>query len=234
MTSRHDELAAGLARTRERIATACAAAGRDPDDVTLIVVTKFFPAADVELLYELGVRDVGESRHQEAQAKVADLAHLKGLRWHFIGGLQSNKAAAVARYVDVVQVVDRPALVAGLAKGAVRRADPLQVLLQADLDPDPKPGRGGAAPAELVGLAREVEAQPGLWLRGVMAIAPLGEDPSVAFGRLAAAAADVREAVPGADWISAGMSGDLEAAIANGATHVRVGSAILGSRYSER
>ena len=130
--------------------------------MTLVVVTKFFPASDVRILAELGVTDVGENRHQEAQAKAADCADLD-LRWHFIGGLQSNKAAAVATYADVVESVDRAKLVAGLQRGAHDRSHPVDCLLQVSLDPPGgrRPGgqgRSGADPAELDALAAEVEA----------------------------------------------------------------------------
>ena len=231
--SRRDELAAGLEGVRRRIAAACADAGREPDEVTLVAVTKFFPASDVRLLADLGVTDVGENRHQEAAAKAAELADLP-LRWHFIGGLQSNKAAAVAAYADVVESVDRLKLVGGLQRGAHERVDPLDVLLQVSLDPPPdRPsatGRSGADPADLDALARAAEESEALRLRGLMAVAPLGEDPASAFARLAAIRADFLAQHPAATWLSAGMSNDLEAAVAAGATHVRVGSAILGPR----
>lgn len=227
---RRDELAAGLAGVRRRIATACADAGREPDEVTLTVVTKFFPADDVRLLAELGVRDVGENRHQEAQAKAAECAGVD-VAWHFVGGLQSNKAAAVAAYSDVVESVDRPKLVAGLQRGAEQRNSPLDVLLQVSLDPpDAHGGRSGVAPEDLPALADVVEAAPDLRLRGLMAVAPLGEDPEEAFGRLAGIASGFRARHPGATWLSAGMSNDLEAAIRHGATHVRIGRAVLGER----
>ena len=234
--SRRDELATSLARVRQRIASACAAAGRDADDVTLTVVTKFFPSSDVRLLAELGVRHVGENRHQEAQAKAAECADL-GLCWHFIGGLQSNKAAAVTGYASVVESVDRVKLLRGLSAGAAEHGRPVDVLVQVALDDASPPGgggRSGAAPDEVVGLARAVVDASGLRLRGVMAVAPLGADPSAAFDRLAAVAAQVRAVEPSATWVSAGMSGDLEAAIGSGATHVRIGSSVLGSRPAAR
>ena len=227
--SRREQLAAGLATVRARIETACRGAGRDPDEVHVVVVTKFFPESDVRLLADLGVTDVGENRHQEAQAKAAACADL-GLRWHFIGGLQSNKAAAVAAYSHVVESVDRTKLVAPLARGAHERSEPLDCLLQVSLDPPGASGRAGAAPGDLGALARAVEEAPPLRLRGLMAVAPLGEDPVPAFDRLARIRQDFIAAHPAADWLSAGMSGDLEQAVAAGATHVRVGSAILGSR----
>jgi pyridoxal phosphate enzyme (YggS family) len=229
VVSRGEELAAGLAGVRRRIETACRDSGRDPDEVRLVVVTKFFPVSDVRLLVDLGVTDVGENRHQEARDKAAECADLP-LRWHFIGGLQSNKAAAVAAYSHVVESVDRPKLVAPLARGADERDQPLDCLLQVSLDPPGAAGRAGADPVELVGLGDRVEAAASLRLRGLMAVAPLGEDPAAAFTRLARIRQDFLAGHPGADWLSAGMSGDLEQAVLAGATHVRVGSAILGSR----
>lgn len=227
--SRRDELAASLAATRTRIATACEAAGRDADEVTLIVVTKLFPASDVRLLHDLGVRDVGENRHPEGRDKRASCDDLD-LTWHYIGNLQSNKAAAVASYADVVHSVDRAKLLQPLASAG----RPLDVLLQIDLDPDPRPGRGGARPEALAVLAEQVLSTEWLRLRGLMSVAPLGADPAEAFARLAGLAALLRRDAPDATWISAGMSGDLEQAVAAGATHVRVGSAVLGSRPGHR
>ena len=228
-SSRRDEIASNLAAVRERIASACADVGRSPDEVTITVVTKFFPASDVRLLAELGVTDVGENRHQEAEAKAAECADL-GLRWHFIGGLQSNKASAVASYADVVESVDRAKLVGPLSRGAHARGHEVDVLLQVSLDPRGAGHRSGADPDDLAELAARVDEAGMLRLRGLMAVAPLGEDPASAFRRLA----EIREGFvgdhPDAAVLSAGMSGDLEAAIACGATHVRVGSAVLGTR----
>jgi hypothetical protein len=233
MTDRREELARGLDTVHGRIDAACARAGRAPEDVTLTVVTKFFPASDVRLLAELGVRHVGENRHQEAQAKAAECADLD-LTWHFIGGLQSNKAAAVASYAAVVESVDRPKLLRGLSRGAHEADRRLQVLVQVDLDPDRSStsGRAGADPAAAIDVARQVAETTGLTLRGVMAVAPLGRDPVPGFAKLAEVAEQVRLVDPSATWISAGMSNDLEAAVESGATHVRIGSAVLGSRPS--
>jgi pyridoxal phosphate enzyme (YggS family) len=229
-SARRDEIAHNLVLVRERIAAACAGAGRDPSEVTLTVVTKFFPPSDVRLLAELGVTDVGENRHQEAEAKAAECADLD-LRWHFIGGLQSNKAAAVAAYADVVESVDRAKLLKGLSRGALERGAVIDCLVQVSLDPPGAGvGRAGALPADVPALAARVCAAEGLRLRGVMAVAPLGEEPAAAFARLAEVADEVRLVHPSATWVSAGMSGDLEEAVAAGATHVRVGSAVLGRR----
>ena len=227
--SRRDEIAANLDRVYARIAAACRDAGRDPDEITLVVVTKFFPASDVRLLAELGVTDVGENRHQEAEPKAAECADL-GLRWHFVGGLQSNKAAAVAGYADVVESVDRRKLVRRLDDGAHDRSHPLDCLIQVSLDPPGAEGRAGADAAELDDLAHELEAAGMLRLRGLMAVAPYGVDPREPFERLAAIRAEFVAGHPDAQWLSAGMSADLEHAVAAGATHVRIGTSVLGTR----
>jgi pyridoxal phosphate enzyme (YggS family) len=232
---RRAEIAAGLETVTARVRTACQHAGRDPGEVTVIVVTKLFPAGDVRLLAELGVRDVGENRHQEAEPKHAACADL-GLTWHFVGQLQSNKAAAVAAYADVVHSVDRAKLLPGLSRGALSRRRPLDVLVQVSLDPDEAAARGrsGVAPDRAAELAERVFATEALRLRGVMGVAPLGRDSQAGFATLARAAEQVRQVEPGATWVSAGMSGDLEEAVRYGATHVRVGSAILGNRPPRR
>jgi len=234
---RQDEIAEGLVAVRERIDRACADAGRSADDITTIVVTKFFPAADVRLLADLGVRHVGENRHQEAVEKVAECADLD-LNWHFIGTLQSNKAAAVAGYADAVHSVDRAKLVGGLSRGAQERDEELgreiareiDCLVQVSLDPPEASGRSGAAVEEIPALAERILDADGLRLRGVMGVAPFGGDAREAFAKLAEQAAVVRRLDPEATWISAGMSMDLEDAIAAGATHLRIGSAVLGPR----
>jgi pyridoxal phosphate enzyme (YggS family) len=227
--SRREEVEAGLARVRERIAGACADVGRSADEVRLVVVTKFFPPDDVRLLAGLGVTDVGENRHQEAQEKAAACADLD-LTWHFIGGLQSNKAAAVTAYAGVVESVDRRKLVRPLARGAHEHDREVDILLQVSLDPPGAEGRSGADPAALAELAAAVDEAGMLRLRGLMAVAPLGEDPAEAFARLSGVRTDFLAHHPDATWLSAGMSGDLEHAVRAGATHVRVGSAVLGSR----
>lgn len=229
-SERRAEIAANLAEVRRRIDVACGSAGRSPAEVTLTVVTKFFPADDVRHLWDLGVRDVGENRHQEAAAKAAETEDLP-LRWHFVGGLQSNKAGAVARYADVVESVDRAKLLPGLARGARERGTVLDCLVQVSLDPPGGAGRrSGVDPAGAADLASEVHRTEGLRLRGVMGVAHPDEDPAAAFRRLADVAREVVAVEPGATWISAGMSGDLEQAVGAGATHVRVGSAVLGER----
>ncbi|MFY1656482.1 YggS family pyridoxal phosphate-dependent enzyme [Micromonospora sp. WMMD1274] len=237
---RRAELAAGLARVRARIADACAAAGRQRDEVTLVAVTKTYPAADVVALAGLGVTDVGENRDQEAAPKAEAVAAAGAApRWHFIGQLQRNKARSVVRYADVVQSVDSVRLAAALdaAAGAVRDR-PLDVLVQVSIDGDA--ARGGALPGAadpqrgLDPVAAAVAGADVLRLAGLMAVAPLGWEPDRAFARLAEVAAALRADHPGATVLSAGMSGDLESAIGHGATHVRVGSALLGMRPALR
>jgi pyridoxal phosphate enzyme (YggS family) len=251
------ELAARLAAVRQRIDDATSAAGRT-DAPTLIVVTKFHPAEDVVRLAALGVRDVGENRDQEARAKAAESERLvealtpdgpaAAVRWHFIGQLQSNKAKYVVRYAAAVHSVDREPLVDALSgamgreqarrqvAGSPERA-PLDCLVQVDLDPRPEQerpagigARGGAAADEVSALADRIAAADGLRLRGVMAVAPLGMDPAPAFARLARISESIRKTHPEATWISAGMSHDLDLAIAAGATHLRVGTDVLGPR----
>jgi PLP dependent protein len=226
-SSRRDELAVRLTAVRQRIAAACQAAGRDPADVTLIAVTKTFPASDVRLLSELGVCDVGENRDAEAAPKAAQCADLD-LIWHFIGQLQTNKAASVVRYATFVHSVDRMRLIRALGTAARRAERAVQCLIEVSLDGDP--ARGGAVTSEVPALAEALAAEPGLVLAGVMAIAPLGMAPREAFALLLDSAAVVRAVRPGATVISAGMSGDLEDAVAAGATHLRIGTALLGDR----
>lgn len=225
--SRRAELATRLEQVHARIGRAVEAAGR-ADVPALVVVTKFFPASDVDLLAELGVTAIGENRDQEAAAKCAQLSHRDRLTVHFIGQLQSNKAGSVAHYADVVQSLDRSKLVRALDHAAQQLGRALDVTVQVRLDE--AEGRGGVAPEEARGLADLVAGSGALTLRGVMAVAPLGGDPREAFARLREVADGIRADHPDATWVSAGMSGDLEAAVAEGATHLRVGSAILGSR----
>jgi pyridoxal phosphate enzyme (YggS family) len=238
-TDRRSELAESLAALRDRLAAAVAHAGRPADSLTLIAVTKTFPASDVAILAGLGIRDVGENRDQEARAKLAELAEpanqteltspaLTGLNWHFVGQLQTNKARNVARYATAVHSLDRVELAEALDTAARRHDRVLEVFIQVSLDG--VDGRGGAVPDEVSALAARVAELSGLRLAGVMAVAPLGGDAESAFARLAAVSHQLRTEIPSATAISAGMSGDFEIAVAHGATHVRIGSALLGRR----
>jgi pyridoxal phosphate enzyme (YggS family) len=221
---------------------AARAVGRDPRQTTLIAVTKTFPATDARTLLALGALDLGESRDQEARAKVAALAlpapagqpsagqpSAGQPRWHFIGRLQTNKCRSVAEYAHAVHSVDRPELVEALAAAMARgERAPLTVFLQVSIDGDVT--RGGSMADDLPRLAALVAASPHLLLAGVMAVAPRGQAPAEAFARLAQLSELLRRDHPEASAISAGMSGDFEAAIRAGATHIRVGSALLGRR----
>jgi hypothetical protein len=250
--ARRAELAHGLAATRARISAACAAAGRDESELTLIAVTKTYPVADVLALAGLGLTDFGENRDQEAAPKAAGVAAGSGVgvgaaagarvTWHFIGQLQTNKARSVARYASFVHSVDRVRLARALGSAARAAGRGLTCLVQVSLDPADAAGhphgeqagddqaRGGVPPARLTEVAQAIEAEEGLTLGGLMAVAPLGADPAAAFASLRQLSAQIRSVRPTATAISAGMSGDLEAAIVNGATHLRIGTALLGNR----
>ncbi|MGC7100499.1 YggS family pyridoxal phosphate-dependent enzyme [Amycolatopsis lurida] len=239
-TDRQSELAESLELVRAQIRDACAAAGRRPEEVRLLAVTKTFPAVDAALLTDLGMTDLAENRDQEAGAKAAEVAAMRPgsrVRWHMVGRLQRNKARSVVRWADEVQSVDSIRLADALAK-AVRTArergerdHPLDVLAQVSLDDEETArARGGCPLPELPALAENLTQSGDLRLRGLMAVAPLGADPREAFSRLAAAREKFLEDHPSAMELSAGMSGDLEQAIACGSTCVRVGTALLGRR----
>ncbi|MEV7243621.1 YggS family pyridoxal phosphate-dependent enzyme [Streptomyces sp. NPDC093248] len=235
MTDRKTELAANLANVEQRITAACAAAGREREEVTLIVVTKTYPASDVRILSELGVRHVAENRDQDAAPKAVACADLP-LKWHFVGQLQTNKVRSVVGYADFVQSVDRDRLVTALSKEAGRAGREVGCLIQVALDAgeSARGERGGVAPGGIEELAGLVAGSPGLRLDGLMTVAPLtGEYAGrerAAFERLMDLSTDLRRAHPAATMVSAGMSADLEQAVAAGATHVRVGTAVLGVR----
>ncbi|MFF4698643.1 YggS family pyridoxal phosphate-dependent enzyme [Streptomyces chattanoogensis] len=232
---RKTELADNLAAVENRISTACAKAGRPRDEVTLIVVTKTYPASDVRLLAELGVRHVAENRDQDAAPKAAECADLP-LTWHFVGQLQTNKVRSVARYAGLVQSVDRARLVTALSREAVRAERELGCLIQVALDAESgrQGDRGGVAPDGVPALAEAIAGAQGLRLDGVMTVAPLSGPYAgrqlAAFERLMEISTDLRVNHPAANMVSAGMSADLEDAVRAGATHVRVGTAVLGVR----
>ncbi|MEV4938630.1 YggS family pyridoxal phosphate-dependent enzyme [Streptomyces zaomyceticus] len=235
MTDRTSELAENLARVEARIAAACAAAGRAREEVTLVVVTKTYPASDVRILHGLGVRHVAENRDQDAAPKAAACADLD-LTWHFVGQLQTNKVRSVVGYADVVQSVDRLKLVSSLSAAAEKEGRELGCLLQVALDAEAgeRGDRGGVAPDGIEELAAAVDAAPGLRLDGLMTVAPLAGPYAgrqrAAFDRLMDLSTALRATRPAANMVSAGMSADLEEAVAAGATHVRVGTAVLGVR----
>ncbi len=217
-------LAERLAAVDEGIEEALRVAGRRSDTVTRIVVTKFQPISLIEELIELGVRDLGESRHQEAEVKAREVA-ASDVVWHFVGQLQSKKARAVRGYAGVIHSVDRESLIAVLDAPA---ADPVDVFLQVNLTADPS--RGGVPEPEVERMTERLVGAQGVRLLGVMAVAPMDEEPRAAFARLRAASERVLAIAPGAAAISAGMSLDYAEAIAEGATHLRIGTAITGNR----
>lgn len=217
--TRGQEIAANLVAAQERIARACEAAGRDAADITLIAVTKTWPASDIRILADLGITHIGESKEQEGHSKFQEVSDLP-VTWHFIGQIQRNKAKRIAQWATIIHSVDRAELVPLLGTR--------QALIQVNLDPAAS-GRGGVEPDRVIELARAITSSP-LALKGVMAVAPLGQEPDRCFAQLREVRDQIVAQFPGADWISAGMSGDLESAIAHGATHVRLGSSILGSR----
>jgi PLP dependent protein len=226
---RKAELARRIATVRRRIDAACDAAGRASGEVTLIAVTKTYPVSDIRLLCELGVCDIGENRDQEAAPKAAECASLGvPVTWHFVGQLQSNKAASVVSYASFIHSVDRLRLVSALGSRARRAGRVVSCLVQVSLDGDPE--RGGAFGPDVAAVADAIAEQDSLVLGGVMAVAPLEMTAGVAFRQLREIAGQVRSAHPEAVMVSAGMSADLEEAIEAGATHVRVGTALLGGR----
>ena len=222
MTLRSQELSKNLDSIRARIGAAAQGSGRGSDEVTLIVVTKTFPASDVQILYDLGVRDFGENRDQEASVKSFELPD--DCRWHFQGQIQSNKLKSSAEWADVLHSIDDIAHARKL-NSLVAEKD---VFVQVSLDN--LPNRGGVLPNLLPDFLEEISALANLNLRGLMAVAPLGEEPARAFSRLKELSDQVVRVHPKAHEISAGMSNDFEAAIAQGATHIRIGSQILGVR----
>ena len=222
MTIRSQELSSNLDSIRARIGAAVQGSGRNPDEVTLIVVTKTFPASDVQILYDLGVRDFGENRDQEASVKSLELPD--DCRWHFQGQIQSNKLKSIAEWADVLHSIDDISHARKL-NSLVSEKD---IFVQVSLDN--LPNRGGVVPNLLPDFLEELSALANLNLRGLMAVAPLGEEPARAFSRLKELSDQVVRVHPKAHEISAGMSNDFEAAVAQGATHIRIGSQILGVR----
>ncbi|MFM6966841.1 MAG: YggS family pyridoxal phosphate-dependent enzyme [Rhodoluna sp.] len=223
-------LAARLADAQGRIERAAVAANRDATDIKLIVVTKNHPAQLVLDLMELGCRDFGENRDQEAAPKSQEVRSVSQIAhdWHFIGQLQTNKVKSVVNYASSVHSLDRSSLLDALAKATMDRATPLDVFIQLNLTDDE--GRGGIRQADLVGFAEKVIEKPGLNLVGVMGVAALDNQLDRDFGAIQAASQLLQTVAPAACLISAGMSEDFETAIKYGATHLRIGSAITGKR----
>jgi pyridoxal phosphate enzyme (YggS family) len=228
MRSRAGEIAENLNSIKSRIAIAAAKAGRSEDEITLIAVTKTFPVSDIKILYDLGVHDFGENRDQEGSVKYLELP--SDSNWHFQGQIQSNKLKSISNWAGVIHSIDDLLH----AKKLDSYSDGKDIFIQVSLDKVDKleksPGRGGVSPDQLLDFLAQIYELQNLNVRGLMAVAPLDELPDLAFGRLKKLSESIVKSHPGAWQISAGMSNDFETAIAHGATHIRVGSQILGVR----
>ncbi|WP_246030975.1 YggS family pyridoxal phosphate-dependent enzyme [Rhodoluna limnophila] len=213
-----------------RIESAALSAGRDSSEVELVVISKNHPASMVVDLAAMGARNFGENRDQEARPKSEEVsaAGVEGITWHFVGQLQSNKAKSALSYAKVLHSLDRESLLTAVAKAAIDLPEPVQVFIQLNLTDDP--GRGGIQPARLEEFANRVLSSPNVVLLGVMGVAALDRPPAQDFETIRRASQKLQTIQPSAKFISAGMSEDFEEAIAFGATHVRVGSAITGKR----
>jgi pyridoxal phosphate enzyme (YggS family) len=237
---RERELADALAALRARLAHAAAAADRNPDEIELLPITKFFPASDVLILHSLGCRQFGESREQEATDKCAEVGAVLGtepVRWHMVGRIQRNKARSIAGWAYAAHSVDSAKLIAALDRAASealtdgRRVEPLRVFVQVSLDGDEsRAGVEIGRPDAVDELCAAVDAADGLDLVGLMAIPPLNADPDDAFARLQEERERVQKSYDQRIGLSAGMSSDLESAVKHGSTCVRVGTALMGRR----
>ena len=223
--NRPEQIAANLKQVNENIASAAKKAGRSIDEITLIVVTKTFPLSDLEILYELGLREFGENRDQEAVEKVDKLPN--DIKWHFQGGIQSNKLKSIATWASCIHSVDQLKYAQIISDQNIPIAKPIFIQLSLD---EPPESRGGVDPAKLFDLALSIEKLPGVSLQGLMAVAPLTSPVSDSFERLRAIHDKFKAVYKNATYLSAGMSGDYEMAISYGATHLRIGSSILGNR----
>ena len=223
--SRKDQILSNLELVKEKISAAAQAADRAPNEITLIAVTKTFPVSDLEILYELGVRNFGENRDQEAAPKVGALP--ADITWHFQGGIQSNKLKSISNWASVIHSVDKFKYAQMISQFSVGKTK--EIFIQVSLDTLPQ-SREGVDPADLMQLAEQIMSLPNLEVKGLMAVAPLDQPTEQAFVRLQQIQQKFIQLYPAASSLSSGMSGDYELAISLGATHVRIGSSILGNR----
>jgi len=223
--NRTSEITANLNDVKAKIASAALKAGRDADEITLIVVTKTFPVSDLKILYSLGVREFGENRDQEAAEKVEKLP--SDINWNFQGGIQSNKLKSITTWAGCIHSVDKLKYAQIISEQNTGK--PKEIFIQVSLDQPPE-SRGGVDPEKLIDLASELTKLPGISLKGLMAVAPLDLPEEQAFLKLKEIQADFVAVFKDAKYLSAGMSGDYEMAISYGATHLRIGSSILGNR----
>jgi pyridoxal phosphate enzyme (YggS family) len=243
-SARRIEISQNLATVEREITLAVEKNNRERSEITLIAVTKNFPVSDVVHLYDLGLRNFGENRDQEARAKVEEFKkyvadsessedqtnQANQVKWHFQGQLQRNKLRSIATWADFIHSLDQERYLLPLQQLSIELKKSISLLLQLSLDLPIRPDRGGVPPEELIELGTKVKEHSGLILQGLMAVAPLDVAPELAFGALQAISGTFLKAFPDATWVSAGMSGDFADAIAAGATHIRIGSSILGSR----
>ena len=223
--SRVDEITANLEKVNEQIKLAAASANRLSDDITLVAVTKTFPVSDIEILYSLGIRDFGENRDQEASEKVGLLP--MDVRWHFQGQIQSNKLKSITSWASYIHSVDQLRYAQMISDYSAGNKKP--IFMQVSLDKLPQ-SRSGVNPSDLLELAGAISALPGIRLQGLMAVAPVNSPAEQAFAELEDIRSDFLSTFPDAKSLSIGMSGDYQIAIKYGATHIRIGSSILGIR----
>lgn len=223
--NRADEISANLEKVNEQIKLAAEKANRSTDEITLIAVTKTFPVSDIEILYSLGIREFGENRDQEASGKVGLLPD--DVKWHFQGQIQSNKLKSITSWASYIHSVDqlKYAQIISLHSFVEKKS----IFIQVSLDKPPQ-SRSGVNPSDLLELAGAISQLPGISLQGLMAVAPVDSTAEDAFAELAAIRSDFLRTFPAAKSLSIGMSGDYQIAIKHGATHIRIGSSILGIR----
>jgi len=223
--SRKTEIEENLNQVRQKITDAAAKSGRNPNEINLIVVTKTFPISDLEILYSLGVREFGENRDQEASVKAKALP--QDINWHFQGGIQSNKLKSICSWASVIHSVDQFKYAKIISEQPSVKAR--QIFIQVSLD-EPPESRGGVDPAKLIELANQISSLPNIKVLGLMAVGPVYREIEPAFARLQQIQAGFLTDFKDAVFLSSGMSGDYELAISYGATHLRIGSSILGNR----
>lgn len=223
--NRKQEIEENLNQVRGKIATAAKKSGRKSNEINLIVVTKTFPISDLEILYSLGLREFGENRDQEASVKAQALP--EDINWHFQGGIQSNKLKSICSWASVIHSVDQFKYAQIIAEQPTAKVR--QIFIQVSLDQPPQ-SRGGVDPAKLIELANQISSLPNIKIQGLMAVGPVDQEIEPAFARLQQIQAGFLTHFKDSVFLSAGMSGDYEMAISYGATHLRIGSSILGIR----
>lgn len=227
--SRLQEITKNFQKIQSRIIDSCNKSGRNASEITVIAITKTYPASDIDLLKTLGIENIGENKDQEASQKFNEV--INKFTWHFVGQLQTNKVKSVVQYADFIHSVDRLSLVKEIQKMSEKIGKIQKVLIQIDLDESQnEQNRGGVKPQELIELAQEISICPNLELSGLMSVAPLNMASNQAFAKLEKIQSDFIKSYPLAKMLSAGMSDDLEEAVSHGATHLRIGSALLGER----